>query len=97
MVQEDYWWPTVKEDIKAYVQGCLKCQATKTITRRNAPPLVPITPTNTLPFATITMDFITKLPESGGCNLILTITDHDCTKAVILVPCKRANDNGGIP
>jgi hypothetical protein len=89
MAQEDYWWPTMKEDIKAYVQGCLKCQATKTITRRNTPPLIPITPTHTLPFATITMDFITKLPESGGCDSILTVTDHNCTKAVILVPCKE--------
>jgi hypothetical protein len=52
-------------------------------------PLVPITPTHTLPFAMITMDFITKLPESGGCDSILTVTDHDCTKAVILVPCKE--------
>jgi hypothetical protein len=89
MVREDYWWPTMKEDVKAYVQGCLKCQATKTITRRNTPPLVPIVPTHTLPFATITMDFITKLPVSGGCDSILTVTDHDCTKAVILVPCKE--------
>jgi hypothetical protein len=89
MVRDDYWWPTMKEDVKAYVQGCLKCQATKTITRRNTPPLVPITPTHTLPFATITMDFITKLPISGGCDSILTVTDHDCTKAVILVPCKE--------
>jgi hypothetical protein len=36
------------------------------------------------------MDFITKLPTSGGCDSILTITDHDCTKAVILIPCKEA-------
>jgi hypothetical protein len=30
------------------------------------------------------------LPKSGECDTILTITDHDCTKAVILVPCKEA-------
>jgi hypothetical protein len=35
------------------------------------------------------MDFITKLPTSEGYNTILTITDHDCSKAVLLFPCKE--------
>ena len=35
------------------------------------------------------MDFIVKLPLSNGYNLVLTITDHDCTKAVILIPCNE--------
>src|ERR1700730_13170266 len=86
----DYWWPSMRQEVKSYVQGCLKCQATKTITHRNEPPLIPITPTSTVPFGTIAVDFITKLPKSGECDTILTITDHDCTKAVILVPCKEA-------
>ena len=36
------------------------------------------------------MDFIVKLPLSNGYNSILTVTDHDCTKAIILVPCNKA-------
>jgi hypothetical protein len=86
----DYWWPSMRQDVKEYVQGCLKCQATKTITHRNQPPPQPITPTSDAPFGTIALDFITKLPKSGGCDSILTITDHDCTKAVILIPCQEA-------
>jgi len=35
------------------------------------------------------MDLIVKLPKSQGNDLILTITDHDCTKAVILIPCNE--------
>ena len=42
-----------------------------------------------LPFQTIAMDFIVKLPESGGCDSILTITDHDCTKMVVAIPCRE--------
>jgi len=45
------------------------------------------------PFATITMDFIVKLPASYGYNSILTITNHDCTKAVILLPCQEEIDS----
>ena len=73
-----------------YVKGCATCQAVKTITHRNVPPIAPIGPgEDTTPFATITVDFITKLPESRGCDTILTITDHDSTKAVILIPCRE--------
>jgi hypothetical protein len=35
------------------------------------------------------MDWITKLPLSLGYDPILTITDHDCSKAVLLFPCKE--------
>jgi hypothetical protein len=73
----DYWWPSMRAEVKSYVQGCLKCQATKTITHRNEPPIVPISPVSTKPFETIALDFIVKLPKSGECDTILTITDHD--------------------
>ena len=52
--------------------------------------MIPITPKHSLPFQTIVMDFIMKLPQSGGYDTILTITDHDCSKAVILFPCKES-------
>jgi transposase InsO family protein len=42
------------------------------------------------------MDFIVKLPMSKGYDSILTITDHDCTKAVILLPCKETIDAPGV-
>ena len=35
------------------------------------------------------MDFITKLPESRNYDTILTITDHDCTKALLFIPCRE--------
>jgi hypothetical protein len=42
-----------------------------------------------MPFETIALDFITKLPELQGYDSILTITDHDCTKAAIFIPCRE--------
>jgi hypothetical protein len=42
------------------------------------------------------MDFITKLPLSGGYNTILTITDTDCSKASIFIPCQEAIDSEGV-
>jgi transposase InsO family protein len=51
---------------------------------------------NAEPFQTISMDFIVKLPMSKGYDSILTITDHDCTKAVILLSCKETIDAPGV-
>ncbi len=43
-----------------------------------------------MPFETVALDFITKLPILQGYDLILTVTDHDCTKAAIFIPCRES-------
>ena len=69
---------------------------TKANTNPTKPPLHPITPEHCLPFKTITIDFIIKLPPSDGYDLILTITNHDCTKASIFIPCNKSIDAPGL-
>ena len=79
--------------VQAYVRGCLKCQESKARTHPNQPPIQPITSNrNARPFATIAMDFIIKLPPSQGYDSILTVTDHDYIKAVILLPYREEMD-----
>jgi len=57
----------------------------------------PITPQeDVLLFQTIAINFIVKLTESEGYNSIMMVTDHDCTKAVILVPCQEKIDAEGV-
>jgi len=80
----------MKQDIEQYVKGCTTCQASKINTGPLKPAMIPITPEHTLPFETVAMDFITKLPQSGKYNTILTITDHNCSKATIFIPCREA-------
>ena len=97
LVTQDFWWPNAKDDISAYVQGCATCQANKNFPGNPKPPLFPIkTVPNALPFETIALDFITKLPESEGHDTILTITDHDCSKASFFIPCKETIDAEGV-
>ena len=45
---------------------------------------------------TVVMDFIVKLPLSNGYDSILTITDHDCTEAVIFIPCNESITAEGV-
>jgi len=97
LLLKQYWWPHCKEFVRQYVKGCAICQANKPITHQNNPPLHLITPQKeALPFQTIAIDFIVKLPTLEGYVLIMTITNHDCTKAVILVPCQETIDAEGV-
>ena len=92
LVSRYYWWPEIKQDIQEYVKGCALCQQNKVNTHAIKAPLNLITPEGgALPFQTIAMDFIVKLPMSGGYNSILTVTDHDCTKMMIAIPLQRNN------
>ena len=73
-----------------YVKGCATCQANKPNTHPNRPAVFPIAPKEeALPFQTIAVDWITKLPISEGFDSIMTVTDHDCSKAVIFIPCNE--------
>ena len=97
LVAQDFWWPNMKEDVTSYVQGCATCQSNKNFPGNPKPPLFPIkTKSEALPFETITLDFITKLPESEDHDTILTIVDHDCSKAAFFIPCKETIDAEGV-
>ena len=42
IIKRTYWWPGLKEDVKRYVQGCLKCQQNKVQHQRKASELHPL-------------------------------------------------------
>jgi hypothetical protein len=87
----------MKQFVTKYIKGCHKCQKTKSNTTKPKVPTYPITiKQNAQPFSTIAWDLIINLPHSNGYNLILTITDHDCTKAAIFLPCMKTIDLEGI-
>jgi hypothetical protein len=92
-----YWWPGMRDFITEYVKGCATCQMNKVNTHPTKPPLYPITPVaEARPFQTVALDFIIKLPESNGYDTILTITDHDCSKAALFIPCNETIDLEGV-
>src|SRR5260221_1620648 len=87
----------MKTFVTEYIKGCATCQMSKANTHPNHPSISPIFPEeNARPFETVAMDFITKLPSSGGHNTILTITDTDCSKASIFIPCHETIDSEGV-
>ena len=97
LVARYYWWPQLAKDVQEYIKGCADCQRNKVNTHPQKAPLIPIMlSTEALPFQTIAMDLIVKLPESAGFDSILTITDHDCTKMLIAIPCRETINAEGV-
>ena len=82
----------MKETITNYVKGCAICQSCKNNPTNPKPPLFPIAIRHYNPFESVSLDFIVKLPLSNSYNTILTITDHNCSKASILIPCNETID-----
>jgi Integrase zinc binding domain len=96
-IEQEYWWPDMKHFITQYIKGCPKCQETKSNTTKPKVPMYPITvKPNVQPFETIAWDLIVDLPISNGYDSILTIMDHNCTKAAIFLPCRKDIDLEGI-
>ena len=63
------------KEVTDYVRGCAECQWHKVNNQPTRAALSPIYPTpEALPFETIALDFIAKLPESQGFDSILSIT-----------------------
>ena len=93
LVAREYYWPQMRDFITKYVQGCAECQASKVNTHPTSPPLQPIPAApDARPFSTLTMDFITDLPESEGFDSLLVVVDHDVTKGIVLTPCNKTID-----
>jgi hypothetical protein len=91
-ITHNYLWPNMKQTISEYVKGCHLCQSHNNNPTKPKPPPFPIPSDNfMLPFTSIAMDFIVKLPTSHGYNSILTITDT-FSKACIFIPCNETID-----
>ena len=80
----------MKLDIVDYIKGCAECQRHKVNNWPKWAALSPIYPkSEAMPFKMVAINFITKLPLSQGYNSILTVTDHNCTKAAMFIPCNK--------
>jgi hypothetical protein len=67
LVERFHWWPGMRQQIADYIKGCGECQRMKVNNRPTKAPLEPIwARPDAMPFETVALDFITKLPLSQG-------------------------------
>ena len=74
LLKRTYWWPGLKEDVKKYMQGCLKYQQNKVQHQQKAGELHPLEIPEG-PWQEISIDMIGPLPSSNGMDAILVIVD----------------------
>jgi hypothetical protein len=88
----------MKHFVVHYVKGCAICQSTKPNTVQPKIPIYPImtTETHAYPFQTISWDLITDRPKKEGFDSVLTIVDHNCSKATLFFPCSKEIDATGV-
>ncbi len=90
LLSRSVYWPLMNKDVRNFVSTCDLCQRTKIDRTRRQGHLEPL-PTPPRPWASVSMDHITDLPESLGYNRILVIIDR-YSKFGIFLP---ANDTDG--
>lgn len=75
-IKSKYYWPSMKEDIKRFIQTCSSCQENKLVRIKHKEPMV-ITDISTEKFQKIALDIVGPFPltESGN-KYLLTIQDN---------------------
>lgn len=86
LIRRNFWWPRMDEAIREYVRGCLECQQNKN-PRHGVFGLLQPLETRWKPWQAISMDFITDLPLSNGCDSIWVVVDM-FTKMAHFIPLK---------
>jgi hypothetical protein len=75
LVTRKYWWPQIRQYVMDYVHTCDVCCRSKIPRHRPYGLLQPL-PIPVGPWKSISLDFITDLPTSKGCDAILTVVDR---------------------
>ena len=71
----NFYWPSMRQDIKQFISECIVCQQTKYVTSKPGGLLQPLPiPTNV--WEDISLDFITSLPNSNGFTVLLVVVDR---------------------
>ena len=83
---KNYYWPNLRDDVEQYVKSCVTCQQNRTQFRKEAGLLRPMSiPTKC--WESVSMDFMTHLPESKGFDSIMVVVDR-VSKMAHFVPTR---------
>jgi hypothetical protein len=84
ILARDFFWPGMSTDIRRYIRNCDTCGRIKPWRDLKQGLLKPL-PVPDRIWKELSMDFITGLPASDGCTILLVITDR-LSKDLILIP-----------
>ena len=74
LISQNYWWPQMSRYVGQYVSTCDMCLCTKTIKKPPTGQLHPL-PILDTSWDTVSVDFITELPESNRKDSIMVVVN----------------------
>jgi hypothetical protein len=90
LTKREFWWPGLHQFVTRYVAGCAACQQGKINTHPTSPALIPIpVDSRAVPFSCPSIDFVTDLPVCEGYDSVMVVVDHDASRGMIPLPCKK--------
>ena len=84
-ISKSFYWKSLQRDVKKYIHTCKICQQIKNKPTKPAGSLMPL-PVPSRPWESVSLDFITNLPEAEGYDAILTVV-CTMTKMAHFIPC----------
>ena len=84
-ILRSFYWPTLRKEVKSFVKLCPTCQRIKPRTSKPYGSSMPL-PVPSRPWESVSMDFITCLPNVDGYDAILTVV-CTLTKMAHFIPC----------
>jgi len=75
LLNRDFWWPSLRSDVKKYVRSCEVCCRSKDSRHKPYGFLQPLD-IPSRPWSSVAMDFITDLPVSNGYTCIFVVVDR---------------------
>ena len=75
LIKRNYWWSEIKEDVKKYIQECIKCQQNKVQYQKKPGELHPLEIPQG-PWQEISINIIGPLPKSNRKDAIVVIVNR---------------------
>ncbi|XP_059066504.1 uncharacterized protein LOC131857796 [Cryptomeria japonica] len=72
LLERGFYWPSMRDDVERYVRTCLPCQQDKAVKMQPAGLFQPL-PVPVRPWASVSMDFITQLPNDGFASIMVVV------------------------
>ncbi|GJP61792.1 hypothetical protein CLOP_g18920 [Closterium sp. NIES-67] len=88
MLQRNYYWPNMADDVRKYVSSCTACHIMKSSHQRAAGLLQPLDPPGR-PWQQVTMDYVTGLPAGPSGNDVILVVVDQLTKMAHFIACQQ--------
>ncbi|KAL2223595.1 UNVERIFIED_CONTAM: Transposon Tf2-11 polyprotein [Sesamum indicum] len=92
-VRRAYHWPQMRDDVETHVRTCLICQQDKADHQKKAGLLQPL-PIPKRPWESVSMDYISGLPNVGNLGSIIVVVDRLSKYATFIAAPKHVTAEG---